>query len=173
MQSKVIGTNTSFELTISIDNNHGWSIVRLREVKVITQCGVCENGKIGDAMPLIELNEEILDDILKTDAILLVDCWASYCGSCKQFAPVFAEASKNNPEQIFATLDTVEHNDLTKKLNVANIPSLLLFRDGILLFQQPGYYAPDKLQDIVDQAKAVDMDLVRADIAGQNSDNNS
>lgn len=99
----------------------------------------------------------------------MIDCWASWCNACKDFKPVFENIAEKFKNHTFAMLDTMVEKDLVSLLKIEHIPTLLLFRDGILLFKQPGYFSEDKLYDIIMQAESLDMDLVRADLASQSS----
>jgi thioredoxin len=96
--------------------------------------------------------------------ILVVDCWAPWCAPCKTFAPVFEAVAENHPEHKFAKVNTEAESELKSKLGIQHIPTLLLYREGVLLFQQPGYYPQDELENIVKQAEAIDMEMVRKQI---------
>jgi thioredoxin 1 len=97
--------------------------------------------------------------------VVLVDCWAEWCGACREFAPVFDRVAARYPEHAFAKLDTGAEEELVSSLGISHIPTLMLFRDGVLLFKQPGYLDDEGLDDILAQAASLDMDLVRAEIA--------
>ena len=94
----------------------------------------------------------------------LIDCWAAWCQGCSEFTPVFEAASERHPTATFATLDTGSESELTSKLSVKHIPTLILFRDGILLLRQPGYVPAEGLDEIIDKAQSLDMDHVRAEM---------
>ena len=120
-------------------------------------------------MPVIDLNEENLAEAVEKGGIVLVDCWASWCGACATFAPVYEQAAERHPDCTFGKIDTEAEKDLTSALSVENIPTLLIYRDGILLFRQPGTFDEDQLEKIVHQAESIDMDKVRIHIAAEAS----
>jgi thioredoxin len=114
---------------------------------------------------VMEMSRTRMDAEVEKDGILMVDCWADYCQSCRDFAPVFERVAGQFLQHRFGKLDVQAESEFAESLGVEHIPTLLLFRDGVLLFRQPGYFAEDKLASIVTQAQALDMDEVRAKIA--------
>lgn len=118
-------------------------------------------------MAIIELNESNFEGVVTGGGIVVVDCWAAWCGACKNFAPVFEKAAGRYPKHTFGNLDTQKEKSLVADLGIEDIPSLLLYRDGLLLFKQSGYYEEDKLDDIVRQAESLDMEEVRAAIVAE------
>ena len=116
---------------------------------------------------MFDLNEENYNKKVAEGGIVLVDCWASWCEACKTFAPVYERVAASFPKHAFAKLDSQTEQNLIEMLTVETIPSLLLYRDGLLLFKQPGYFDEEQLRDIVRQAETLDMELVRADIADE------
>lgn len=118
-------------------------------------------------MATIELNIDNFKSIVQNDGIVLVDCWASWCDACKPFAPVFERVAAKHSVHTFGKIDTQLEKDLVSKLGIDHIPTLLLYRDGILLFRQPGYFSEDKLMDVVQQAESLDMNEVRSHLASE------
>jgi len=119
---------------------------------------------------LVELTYAKCRSILSRTGIVLVDCWAASCGACKVLGPIYAKVACRHPEHTFAKLDTLAEDELTSALEILHVPTLLLYRDGILLFKQPGNFDEARLEDIISQAEALDMDAVRADIAADEAD---
>ncbi len=120
-------------------------------------------------MSILSLNQNNFDSITSKEAIVLIDVWAEWCDACRKFDPIFKKVADKYSEHVFAKIDATKEKELISSLGIENIPALLLYRDGILLFQQPGYYEEDKLEDILKQAAGLNMDEVRAHIAEENS----
>jgi len=118
-------------------------------------------------MAVRPLTSDEFEDTVSGAGIVIVDCWAPWCGACKEFAPVFEAAAARHPDHVFATLNTEAETSIVEALGIKHIPSLLLFRDGILLFQQPGYFDPAGLDSVVSQAESLNMDMVRREIAAE------
>ena len=118
----------------------------------------------------IDLNSENFESTVKKDGIVLVDCWASWCKACKPFAPIFERVAAKLSQHTFGKIDTQSEKDLVSKLGVDHIPTLLLYRDAILVFRQPGYFNEEQLEDIVRQAESLDMNEVRSHIASEQTD---
>ena len=107
------------------------------------------------------------EETVKADGITLVDFWASWCGPCRQFGPIFEATAEENPDVTFAKVDTEAEQRLAGALNIMSIPTLMIFRDGVLLFSQPGALPAPALDDLIAQTRALDMDAVRRDIEAQ------
>ena len=123
-------------------------------------------------MNVTELKYENFNMVTSKEGIVLIDCWAEWCGACKNFEPVFEKVAQKHSEHTFAKIDSTKHKKLINDLGIENIPTLMLYRDGILLFQQPGYFEEEKLEDILEQATNINMDEVRAHIADKKIQNN-
>ena len=118
-------------------------------------------------MATIDLTTDAFEDTVTADGVVLVDFWADWCGPCKSFAPIFEEASEKHTDVSFAKVDTEAEQQLSGALGIRSIPTLMIFRDGIQLFSQPGAIPAHALDDLIGQAKALDMDEVRAEIEKQ------
>lgn len=120
-------------------------------------------------MSTIDVTEDTFQDTITKDGIVFVDAWADWCGPCKQFAPTYEKASEKHTDVTFAKLDTEANQQLAAALEIQAIPTLMAFRDGIMLFQQAGAMPPAAFDDVIEQVKALDMDDVRRQIAEQNA----
>jgi thioredoxin 1 len=118
-------------------------------------------------MATVEITKDNFDDTVTSNEIVLVDFWAEWCGPCRQFAPVFESASVDNPDLVFGKVDTEAQPELQMAFNVMSIPTLMIFREQVLLFSQPGSLPGPVLTDLIEKVRAVDMAEVHAEIAKQ------
>jgi thioredoxin 1 len=118
-------------------------------------------------MSLTDLNRDNFEAVVGEPGLALVDCWASWCGGCGAFGPVFEQVAEEYPEHRFTKLNTQEQRDLTSALEITHIPMLLVYRDGLLLLRHPGSLDRQRLESIVEQAQALDMDRVRSELEAE------
>lgn len=120
-------------------------------------------------MAVIELTSDNFDQVVTGNDMVIIDFWAPWCGPCRSFAPVFEAASAQHPDVMFAKVNTDEEQDLSSQFGVRSIPTLMVFRQQVILFSEPGAMSGRDLDGVVEQARTLDMDEVRRQIAAQQS----
>jgi thioredoxin 1 len=118
-------------------------------------------------MSTIALTKDTFEDTVTRPGITLVDWWASWCGPCRMFAPVFQAASEQHADITFGKIDTDDQQELATAAEITSIPTLMAFRDGILVFSQPGALPGPALEQVIHAVRGLDMDEVRREIAEQ------
>ena len=116
-------------------------------------------------MPTTDLTVGTFQPIIDADGIVLVDWWASWCGPCRAFAPTFEAAAQKHDDIVFAKVDTEANGELAGGAGIMSIPTLMVFRDGIRVFSQPGALPAAALEDLIAQVRGLDMDDVRTSLA--------
>lgn len=116
-------------------------------------------------MATVRLSEENFEEVMAGSEIVLVDFWASWCGPCRMFAPVFADASEKHRDVVFGKVDTESEQQLAGQFGIMSIPTLMAFRDQVLLYSQPGALPASSLEELISKLKELDMDEVRRQIA--------
>jgi thioredoxin 1 len=116
-------------------------------------------------MATVEITSDNFKETIEKGGIVLLDFWAEWCGPCRAFAPVFEKASVTHSDVVFGKIDTEAQQELAGAASITAIPTLMLFRDGILLFRESGAMPPNVLEELVKQAKSLDMEKVKSEIA--------
>jgi thioredoxin 1 len=118
-------------------------------------------------MAVVELTKENFEEVVTSNSTVIVDYWAPWCGPCRGFAPVFEKVAEANPDVVFAKVNTDEEQEIAAHFQIRSIPTLMVFRDQIIVFSQPGAIPQGAFEQVVAKAKTLDMDEVRRQIAAQ------
>ena len=121
-------------------------------------------------MAVIELTKENFEQVVTSNPTVVVDYWAPWCGPCRGFAPVFEKVAEANPDVVFAKVNTDEEQDIAAHFQIRSIPTLMVFRDQIIVFSQPGALPQGAFEQVVQKAKTLDMEEVRRQMQEQEKD---
>ncbi|HYH51542.1 MAG TPA: thioredoxin [Acidimicrobiia bacterium] len=118
-------------------------------------------------MSTLQITKETFNDTINTNDIVLVDWWAEWCGPCRSFAPVFEEASGKHPDIVFGKIDTEAQPELSAMARITSIPTIMAFREGILIFSQAGALPASSLEELIGKVRELDMEQVHAALAAE------
>src|SRR5215213_5013233 len=121
-------------------------------------------------MAVVELTKENFEQVITSNSTVVVDYWAPWCGPCRGFAPVFEKVSEQHQDVIFAKVNTDDEQEIAAHFQIRSIPTLMVFREQIIVFSQPGAMPQGAFEQVISRAKALDMDDVRKQMAAQESE---
>jgi thioredoxin 1 len=124
-------------------------------------------------MAVVELTKENFEQVITSNPTVIVDYWAPWCGPCRGFAPVFERVAEANPDVVFAKVNTEDEQEIAAHFQIRSIPTLMVFREQIIVFSQPGALPQNAFEQVVAKAKTLDMDEVRKQIAQQETSKTS
>jgi thioredoxin 1 len=118
-------------------------------------------------MAVQQLTQQNINETITNNEIVVIDFWAPWCGPCQTFKPIFEQASERHEDAIFASCNTEEQSELAAMFQIRSIPTLVVFRDGVGIFSQPGMLPAEALDELMDKVRELDMDVVRAEVEKQ------
>jgi thioredoxin 1 len=118
-------------------------------------------------MAVVELNAQNFEGTIKDNAFVIVDYWAPWCGPCRSFAPVFEKVSEDHPDVVFAKVNTEDEQQIAAHFQIRSIPTLMIFRDQIIIFSQPGALPEGSFRQLIEKARELDMAEVRQQVEAQ------
>ena len=121
-------------------------------------------------MSTVDVTADNFNEIITDNDFVIVDFWAPWCGPCKGFAPVYEELSEKYPDLVFAKINTEDEQQLASEFQIRSIPTLMIFREQIILFSQPGALQGSQLEQVIEQAQGLDMEEVKKDIEKQQAE---
>ncbi|MGJ4078653.1 thioredoxin [Corynebacterium macclintockiae] len=121
-------------------------------------------------MATVEITGENFQETVQGDGIVVLDFWAEWCGPCQRFAPIFEKVSEEHPDAVFGKVDTEAQQELSAALQIQSIPTVMMFRDGVLLARESGLLSAKALSDLMNQAQKLDMDEVRKQLEAQQAE---
>lgn len=120
-------------------------------------------------MAVVELTKDNFEQVVTSNSTVIIDYWAPWCGPCRGFAPVFEKVAEKNPDIVFAKVNTEDEQELAAQFQIRSIPTLMVFRDQIIVYSQPGALPQSAFEQVVEKAKSLDMEEVRKQIATRES----
>ncbi|HET9653342.1 MAG TPA: thioredoxin [Usitatibacter sp.] len=118
-------------------------------------------------MAIVELTKDNFEQVVTSNATVIIDYWAPWCGPCRGFAPVFEKVAEKNPDVVFAKVNTDEEQEIASHFQIRSIPTLMVFREQIIVFSQPGALPQGAFEQVVEKVKELDMDEVRRQLEEQ------
>ena len=115
-------------------------------------------------MAVVELTKDNFEEVVTNNEFVIVDFWAPWCGPCRSFAPTYEKVSEDHPDVVFAKVNTEDEQEIAGHFQIRSIPTLMIFRDKIGIFSQPGALPETALEDLIEQTKGLDMDAIRKEI---------